>query len=386
MTMRVGILGGGQLGLMLAESVTHLGHVAHVYDRDPRSPCHQRLAQVTTGDIENTEQLARFFSQVDVVTFDSENISAKGLEPYAHKVKPSLEVLKICQDRVLEKTFLRDGGFRPVAFRVVESADALELAVTALGFPCVAKTVRGGYDGKGQTVVRSADDVKSLRVSLEAHPRTLLLEAFVTLVTELSCIVARTALGQTFAFPVFENLHREQVLDFTLVPARTGADIVSQAEAIAITIAGALEVVGVLTVEFFVVRNDSGSLELFVNELAPRTHNSGHVTRACCNVSQFDALARILTNTPLTPFTLRPGGHCMGQLLGNVWLSQGLTGNSLGLSAAANFPSLQEVYLYGKHEARLGRKMGHFLVEAENCDAALSQARSFRQQLEQGAR
>ncbi len=379
--MRVGILGGGQLGLMLAESVAHLGHHPLVFERDSNSPCHQRLANTVTGHIENQSQLAAFCQHVDVVTFDTENIPALGLVEQAAKLRPSLAVLECCQDRVKEKTFLRDHHFHPVDFRVVEKPEQLPQATQALGFPCVAKTIRGGYDGKGQTLLNGPQDVDSLLERSTAPFSPLLLEAFVSLQAEVSCIVARDARGQLFPFPVFENLHRAHILDFTLVPARIAKEISSAATSTACEIAETLGVVGLLTVEFFVAGENGGSPRLYVNELAPRPHNSGHVTRSACSLSQFDALARILTETPMVAPQLRPGGHCMGQLLGEVWHAQGRADGLLDLAALQHSTALNEVYLYGKRESPLGRKMGHFLVQAETADNALRSAQEFRSRL-----
>ncbi len=376
--MRVGILGGGQLGLMLAESVQHLGHQALVYERDADSPCHQRLAQVTTGTLEDTPRLHAFLQKVDVVTFDSENIPAAPLEPFASKLFPSLRVLQTCQDRLAEKRFLSENGFSPVDFAVVEEGAPVLPVAKKLGFPCVAKTIRGGYDGKGQTRLNSPADAARLDVTRQAPDSApmLVLEAFVELQTELSCVVAREASGDIWPFPVFENVHQNHILDFTLVPARIEPHYQAQALAIASDIAKSLRVVGLLTVEFFLAKGADQKMSLFVNELAPRTHNSGHATRAACQLSQFDALARILTETPMCKPTLRAGGYCMGQLLGELWPKD--AGAALNSMALRQFPQLSELYLYGKTQARPGRKMGHFIVEASSADDALAVAKQLR--------
>jgi 5-(carboxyamino)imidazole ribonucleotide synthase len=375
--MRVGILGGGQLGLMLAESIQHLGHQALVYERDADSPCHQRLASVTTGTLEDTPRLQSFLQQVDVVTFDSENIPAAPLEPFAAKLFPSLQVLQTCQDRLAEKRFLSANGFSPVDFAWVDEGAPVLATAEKLGFPCVAKTIRGGYDGKGQTRLNGYEDAVRYdrkRQTLDSAP-ALVLESFVELLAEVSCVVARDASGAIWPFPVFENIHRNHILDFTLVPARLEQNHQTQALTMAGDIAQALQVVGLLTVEFFLAKSADRTPKLLVNELAPRTHNSGHVTRAACQLSQFDALARILTGTPMCRPTLRTGGYCMGQLLGDLWPS---VAGALEATPLVQSSQLSELYLYGKTEARPGRKMGHFIVEAGCGDDALNVAQQLR--------
>jgi 5-(carboxyamino)imidazole ribonucleotide synthase len=179
---------------------------------------------------------------------------------------------------------------------------------------------------------------------------------------------------------VFENIHHQHILDFTLLPARFPEILQNQAKQMAVAIAEALDVCGLLTVEFFVTQKTSGELQLRVNELAPRPHNSGHITRKATSFSQFDALAHVLCQTPMPPPTLLPGGWCMGNLLGNVWLSQKSQG-PLHLAAWGDFPEVLEVYHYGKREAKPQRKMGHFILKADNAQQALSKAAAFRNAL-----
>ncbi len=373
--MAVGILGGGQLGLMLAESLRRLNTEAVVLEDDPDSPCAMRLAGVMPFAYDDAEGLKALFSRVDSATYDSENIPSAPLLPYASKLKPSLHVLQISQDRAKEKSFLAGHGFRPVAFSAVPEGADVAAAVMAFGLPCIAKSALGGYDGKGQYRLTTARDVAALP---PAPIGGWVLEEVLTLSAEVSCIVARDSEGSDFTFPVFENLHTDHVLDMTVVPARLPAALQNEARRTALAIARALKVEGLLTVEFFIGTGRNGIEQVYVNELAPRVHNSGHVTRQACTMSQFDALARVLSGVPLTSPELHSGGWCMGNLLGDVWLAQGRTGGPLDLSAWRAFPEVVDVYLYGKREARSKRKMGHFVVHAPTPDEAASKALAFR--------
>lgn len=381
--MRIGILGGGQLGMMLAESLLKLGAEVEVLDPDPDSPALARLANVTTRPFDDAAALKAMFERCDVVTFDSENVPAAPLTPFAAKLLPSREVLSTTQDRILEKGFLAQHRFPLVRHQPLPAGSDVVAAAKAFGFPCILKSARGGYDGKGQ--YRLDDTAALAGLPHDASKHAWVLEERVVLRTELSCIVARDAKGQTECFPVFENHHAHHVLDTTVVPTRVPLELEAQAREVAVAISKALNVVGLLTVEFFVAQR-AGGPALFVNELAPRTHNSGHVTRQACSFSQFDALARILLGMPISTPRLHPGAWCMGNLLGDVWLAQGRKGGALGLSAWEQFPDVADVFLYGKQEARERRKMGHFVLHADTPKRALERAAAFRRALSASAR
>lgn len=373
----VGILGGGQLGLMLADSLDRLGHEVVVLEADPDSPCAQRRSQVLLAPPSDPQALADFFSRVDIATFDSENTPAAPLAPYAQKLAPSLHVLELTQNRAKEKTFLRDAGFRPVQFELVPPGTDVKAAARRFGLPCIAKSVLGGYDGKGQHRLTSEAEVDALPSSA---PGGWVLEEVLQLEHEVSCLVARDA-KSAVTFPLFENLHAHHILDLTVLPARVAPSLQDEARQVAERIARALDLVGLLTVEFFVGTGRDGVRRLYVNELAPRVHNSGHVTRQACTVSQFDALARILTGVPVVQPQVHRGAWCMGQLLGEVWLAQGRDGGALDLTAWKDFPDVVDVYVYGKREARAARKMGHFVVHADTPERALERAVLFRHRL-----
>lgn len=375
----VGILGGGQLGLMLAESLDRLGHDVVVLEADPDSPCAQRRSNVISAGPTDPRALADFFSRVDIATFDSENTPAGPLAPYAGKLAPSLRVLEITQDRAKEKTFLRDSGFRTVKFDLVAPGADVKAAVRRFGLPCIAKSVLGGYDGKGQHRLTTEAEVDALPAMA---PGGWVLEEVLQLESEVSCLVARDA-KSAVSFPILENLHAHHILDLTVVPARIEPALQDEARLVADGIARGLDLVGLLTVEFFIGTGRDGVRRMYVNELAPRVHNSGHVTRQACTVSQFDALARILAGVPVVQPEVHRGAWCMGQLLGNVWLAQGRQGGALDLTAWKDFPDVVDVYVYGKREARANRKMGHFVVHADTPERALERAVLFRQRLMQ---
>lgn len=371
----VGILGGGQLGVMLEEALVKLNAKVRILEPDPESPAAARVKTVLAAPFDHASALAELFRLSDVVTYDSENIPLGPLLPHAPKLLPSLHVLETAQDRMREKSFLNQHGFRTVTWAAVPEGANLEAAVKTFGMPCIIKTARMGYDGKGQYFLRSDEDV----AALPAIPAGgWVLEEPLQLSTELSCIVARDRDGRAFTFPVFENLHADHVLDVTLLPARVDMKWQDEAVKVATAIAEQLNVVGLLTVELFIGKGRDGVEQLFINELAPRTHNSGHVTRQACSFSQFDALARILTGTGLHAPVLHPGAWGMGNLLGDVWLAQGRSGGALDLAAWNAFPEVVDVYLYGKREARPKRKMGHFVVHGTSAEQVLQRAKAFR--------
>jgi 5-(carboxyamino)imidazole ribonucleotide synthase len=375
----VGILGGGQLGLMLAESLDRLGQDTVILEPDPDAPCATRRANVIAAAVDDAQGLEALFARVDVATFDSENVPASTLARYADRLAPSLRVLEVSQDRAKEKAFVQQAGFRAVGYRAVAPGEDVRAAALAFGLPCIAKSVLGGYDGKGQFTLRSEADVRALPA--EAAGGWVLEEAL-TLSAEISCIVARDGYGHAFCFPVFQNLHTRHVLDLTVLPANVQPAFQDEARRVAAGLAAALEVKGLLTVEFFIGAGRDGVERLYVNELAPRVHNSGHVTRQACTVSQFDALARILSGVPVVEPRLHSGAWCMGQLLGDVWLAQGREGGALDLSAWKDFPDVIDVYVYGKRHARAGRKMGHFVVAGETPEKVTARALAFRAALE----
>ena len=341
----IGIIGGGQLGRMSALAAARLGYRCHILTPEPDSPAAQVAAAVTLGDYEDAAALRRFAEAVDVITFEFENVSAAGLEllQSIKPVRPDPTVLRISQDRVTEKTFLRDAGVPTAPWRSVETLDGLHAAAAELGLPAVLKTTRLGYDGKGQAVLR---DIAGLGAAWERlDPKPLILEGFIDYACEISVIVARGLDGSGSLFDAVENRHRDGILDVTLAPARVPPATAAAAARVAWRVAEALTLVGVLAVEMFVDRAG----RVLVNEIAPRPHNSGHWTIDACPCSQFELHIRAVTGMPLPP-GMRHADAVMKNLVGpeEVALWPAITAT----------PGLIP-HLYGKAEARPGRKMGH---------------------------
>jgi 5-(carboxyamino)imidazole ribonucleotide synthase len=341
----IGIIGGGQLGRMSAMAAARLGYRCHILTPENDSPAGQVAAAVTRADYEDQSALRAFAAAVDVITFEFENISADGLSLLEHlkPVRPSPAILRISQYRIAEKTFLNQTGIATAPWRAVASTADLEAAIAALGFPCVLKTTRFGYDGKGQALLRTPDDAARAYVELGSAP--LILEGFVDFAQEISVIVARGADGALAAFDTVENRHRDHILDLTLAPAPIPEETAAQAQRIARRIADGLGLVGLLAVEMFVDAHG----KVLVNELAPRPHNSGHWTIDACPASQFELHVRAVAGLPLHPATRH---------------SDAVMKNLVGPEEAALWPDIVATpglipHLYGKAEARPGRKMGH---------------------------
>ena len=379
--MRVGILGGGQLGTMLAESLLRLDAEVSVFAHEG-STAHQRLRNVTVGDFKDVEAVRRFVEACDVVTCEMEHVPIDVLDQIDADYRPSRDVLRITQHRAKEKEFLVSTGLPHAAFNVYPtSADLSRLTA----FPCIVKTALGGYDGLGQRFVDSptARDAM-IRDVADALGAGFVAEEPITIEAEISCVVARDVRGKTQAFPVVRNAHRFHVLDTSVSP--TGLPEVLEAEAtrLAIQAADELDVVGLLTTEFFVASAasagpsvDVDGLYLLVNEFAPRPHNSGHVTRKSCSYSQYDALANILMGLPLPQLHQHAGGFAMANLLSDIWHDK----STLDLSSWESHP-VDEVYLYGKRPNRDKRKMGHVIAGGRDAAHAEQRVRGFRTALE----
>ncbi len=388
---RVGILGGGQLGTMLAESLFHLDADVVIYDADPTAPAVVRYDAAVAAKWDDLDAVRAFAARCDVVTYEFEHIEAGPLRHLGDvEIIPSIDVLETAQDRAREKAFLAANQLPHVHFAVIRGEAELRAAARTFGWPFILKTVRGGYDGKGQFYISGHEDLDAAIGALTPRGNGFhcVLEEVVDLALEVSCIVARNAAGDEVVFPLFENAHSGHILDLTLVPARVPVEVARIVQDVALRTARALDLRGLLTTEFFVGRRparrsngiEAGGLHVYVNELAPRPHNSGHVTRNACTYSQYDALARVLAGVPLVaPRMNGDGAWCMANLLGDVWLAQGR--ERLDLSVWRDHPDVVDVVLYGKREARPRRKMGHFVTHAVTAEAAIEAARSFREAL-----
>lgn len=346
----IGILGGGQLGRMLALSAAPLGLKCHIYCPDEASPAFDVSAQFTCAPYEDADALAAFADAVDVVTYEFENVPDDTAAQLSAKVPvyPDPAILSITQDRASEKTFLEGLGVAVAPWAEVDSVSDLEAAVEKIGRPAILKTRRFGYDGKGQTSIGPDDDLSAAYEAIGAAPAVL--EAMVPLACEVSLIAARTPSGAFKAYDVAENLHENHILKTSTVPASIPPALQVEAFEMGRKIADAFEYVGVLGVELFVT-GEGDDAKLLVNEIAPRVHNSGHWTQDACTVSQFEQHIRAIAGWPLGD-TARHSDVVMTNLLGDEidrWME------------LAPEPATA-LHIYGKAEARAGRKMGHVNV------------------------
>jgi len=338
----VGILGGGQLGRMLAMAAARLGLIARIYDPDPAAPAGQ-VAALTVGGWDDAARLADFAAGCAVVTYEFENIPPAALDAIAAAapVRPGRRALEISRDRRLEKAFLNDLGLPTAPWAEVTDADSLTAALARIGAPAILKTATLGYDGKGQARILTPDDAPAALAAMAGRPAVL--EGFVTFEREVSVIVARALSGAVVAYDPGENVHVDGILRQTTVPATLRPAQAQDAVLMAGRIVQALEYVGVMGVELFVTPTG-----LIVNEIAPRVHNSGHWTQAGCAVDQFEQHIRAIAGWP-------PGD---GRRHVDVTM-QNLIGADLdSLPELLRDPAVQ-LHLYGKAEVRPGRKMGH---------------------------
>jgi 5-(carboxyamino)imidazole ribonucleotide synthase len=332
---------------MLALAAARLGFKCHVFAPDPGAPASEVVHRVTTADYADTGALDRFAADVDVITYEFENVPADTAIFLAARkpVVPDPKVLAITQDRAAEKEFISSLGIRVTPFARVDAGDQIAAALDRLGRPAVLKTRRFGYDGKGQATIRNGSDLDAAWREIGGQPA--ILEAFIAFEREVSVVAARSRSGEVACFDLTENEHRDHILKVSRVPANVPANVAEDARRIGETIAGAFDYVGVLAVEMFVVSSPAGP-QLLVNEVAPRVHNSGHWTLDGASVSQFEQHIRAVAGWPLAR-PVRRGRVEMTNLIGAEvddyakWLT--VPGAS--------------VHLYGKAHARPGRKMGH---------------------------
>lgn len=363
----IGVLGGGQLGRMLALAGRNMGYRFVTLEPGADSPCGQvadRQIQASYGDVDAARELARVS---DVITYEFENVDAavtKLLTQEAY-VPQGSALLYTTQHRLREKRAIEAASVRVAPYAEITSEEDLRAAVGKFGTPCVLKTATGGYDGKGQWVIRSADEIPDAFAELSRAGTDLVLEQFIRFEKEISVIAARSPRGEVKAFPVAENIHVENILHMSIVPARISASVQEEAERLAIRIAESMKAVGLIAVEMFLTKDG----ELFVNELAPRPHNSGHYTMEACLTSQFEQHVRAVCNLPLGPTELLTPvvmvnvlGEHMEPLL--KWFCS-------EESAASDSGVTPKLHLYGKDEAKTKRKMGHLnLLTSDTAKAA----------------
>ena len=345
----IGILGGGQLGRMASLAAQQLGYNCHIYCPEKNAPAAQVTALSTCAPYDDREALEAFAKAIDIATFEFENIPLESAEFLAERVpvRPGPNVLEISQDRLKEKDFCNKVGVATTRYAEVASAEALGRVIRDLGTPAVLKTTRLGYDGKGQVAITAGTNLEEAWKTICGTDEQAvgILESYVDFCLEVSVIVARGLFGTIETYVPVENQHRDHILDQTIAPARISPQVAERAEIIARHLAEELNLVGLLAIEMFVSREDD---ELLVNELAPRPHNSGHWTIDACIASQFEQFIRAVAGLPLGS-VYRHSDAVMKNLLGDD---------------VKQWPDLlkepgTKLHLYGKSEAKPGRKMGH---------------------------
>lgn len=373
----LGMLGGGQLGRFFVIAAHELGYQVTVLDPDKNSPA-GKIAEVhLCADFNDETALKKMAETCAAVTTEFENVPAKSLEKLAitTTVRPSAACVAIAQHRVLEKNFIKDAGLPVAPFAVINNANDLPDDASEL-YPAILKVARFGYDGKGQARVKN--QAEAAQAFAEFKQEVCVLEQMLPLDLELSVVLARDAQGNIASFPTAENSHLNGILDISIAPARCSAVLKANAQALAKKLAEKLDYVGVLGVEFFVVGK-----QLLVNEIAPRPHNSGHYTIDACVTNQFEQQVRVMTGLPLGDANLHSDA-VMVNILGDSWFARH---NNDALEPAWNKALSHanlKLHLYGKHEPRKGRKMGHFTVIGNDLDAALNVALIARSELNIG--
>lgn len=369
---RIGILGGGQLGRMLALAARQMGYRISFLDPSSDAPCSSVADKKIVANYDDIASVLKLGSRSDILTYEFENIdvnSVIALEEAGHQVYPSSYVLKTTQHRILEKEFVRSIGIKTVPFYPIYTPIDLEKASEEVGFPTLLKTAYGGYDGKGQVKVINLEQAQQVFNSL--NHRTLIWEKVINFTKELGIICVRDQLGQIVTYPVTENIHVDNILDTTIVPARISDNVADKATEIARKIAQQLNIVGVFCVEMFLLENN----EILVNEIAPRPHNSGHYTIDACVSSQFEQQLRAICGLPLGSPKMLTNSAVMVNILGDhkgdrfFGTTEILANDNVCL------------HLYGKKKAKPKRKMGHFTVLSDSIDIALSIAEETRKKL-----
>ena len=363
----LGMLGSGQLGRMFTIAARRLGYRVHVLSPDSDTPTGQVADNEIRADYLDLDRVAEFARSVSVVSFEFENVPAETTEVCLKycPVRPAGSVLFTSQNRLREKTFLRDAGLPVTPFIAVRSAQELSAALQQHGVPAVLKTADWGYDGKGQVVVRSLQDAASAWATLDV-PQAIL-EKFIDFECELSIVAARGLDGQFVSYGPMGNSHSNHILDVSICPAVSPSAVATEAVEISRAVLEKLDVIGVMCVEFFLTKSG----QLLINETAPRPHNSGHLTIDAHVTCQFEQQVRAICGLPLGSSELRCPS-AMANLLGDVW-----QGGEPDWISALSHPNLK-LHLYGKQEARVGRKMGHLTVLSASVEEAERTARAAR--------
>jgi 5-(carboxyamino)imidazole ribonucleotide synthase len=373
----LGVLGGGQLGAMFIGAATRLGFRVAVWDPDPDAPAHRLAHRSVTGPFEDATTLRAFRDEVSAVTYEWENIPATVVQALetSRPVRPGSEILRLLQNRLAQKTFLKDHRFPVTAFKTVAQPQHVQEASREIGYPCLCKTATAGYDGKGQW--RLANDNDAIAAAEEivrtARPKgQWIVEQFLAFEKELSVLVVRGEDGEQRVYPAVENVHEAGILRTTRAPADIEQSVASEAEALAAAAITVLEGVGVFCIELFLMPDQ----RLLINEIAPRPHNSGHYTLDVCTVSQFEQQVRALCGLPLGEVRL-VSPAVMVNLIGEDLTRATSVG---GLATLLKNPGAA-LHVYNKRSIRPGRKMGHVTFSADKAEEAWERAARLRRML-----
>ncbi|MCM2370887.1 5-(carboxyamino)imidazole ribonucleotide synthase [Aporhodopirellula aestuarii] len=358
----IGMVGGGQLGRMFAIAAAKLGYRVGVFCGSSDEPAADVASFTVCGPLEDHSAIEIFARRCDVITLEFENIPAETIAACGRHAPtfPDASVLATAQDRLREKSTLRDAGLPVTPFAPVTNAEQACQAAEQFGWPVIVKTQRSGYDGKGQHRLNNAADAEA--VDWQAGGEWIA-EAMIDFEREVSVVVSRRADGVSTTFPVFENGHRNHILDLTTLPAAITSQTQARAREIAMEATRCLDVVGLLCVEMF-IQNVDGEQQIYINEVAPRPHNSGHVTIEACRTSQFEQHVRAICGLPLGDTAMITPAAAMINLLGDWW---GANGEQPNWPAALSVDGVS-LHLYGKHAARPGRKMGHMTAVGSSLD------------------
>ena len=371
----LGLVGGGQLGRMFTIAARNMDYRVTVLDPDPLSPAAEFASGHLNTAYTHPVSLEEMAMTCAAITTEFENAPAEALIELARRtsVRPSGHAVAVAQDRTIEKAFFASNGFPVGPYAVIQSRADIDMALRTVTFPAVLKTARFGYDGKGQARIATREELNA--TLLDWNGALCVLEEFVPLVKEISVVLARAEDGATAIFPIAENQHVNGILDITIAPARISAAMAREAQEIASQIAARLEYVGVMAVEFFVLAND----KLLVNEIAPRPHNSGHYTIDACRTSQFEQQVRVLCGLPMGDPSLHTPA-VMLNLMGDLW--RGENKETAPNWHAALKHAGAHLHLYGKRQARAGRKMGHVTICDVDQATALAIALEIKRDLE----
>lgn len=359
---KIGIIGGGQLGKMIAISAKEMGVNTTILDPNPDSPAFVVSDEKIIANYDDIKACDELINTCDIITYEFENVSLNSIK-YIEKFKsvfPSSKILSISQNRIFEKQFFKDNKLPVAEFKVVNKEKDIIEFCELYNFPVVIKTATEGYDGKGQKIIKNFDEISSSYLEILEKNKQIIVEQFINFSKEVSIICSRDLSGKITSFPISENIHVNHILDKSIIPARISKNLETKINILSQIIVKKLELIGLICIEMFILGED-----IYINEIAPRPHNSGHYTLDACDISQFDQVVKILLGFDLTqPQLLSP--VVMFNILGDIWEEN----KNPNWKKALNI-SGSKLYLYGKKQPRIGRKMGHINILNKNLAEAI---------------